>query len=95
MAALFEQARFGARAEAFPTGRRCRVFNLTTVEEPGATGTDCPVHFSLPLPDLRCDFYEVTDVTGARRSPASRSPGVIRSWPIAATRISRGGPCVS
>jgi len=63
-ARMFAQTRFGAHAEAFPTGRRCRVFDATTVEEPGATGTDWRVHFSLALPELRCDFYEVTDVTG-------------------------------
>jgi hypothetical protein len=63
-ARMFSQTRFGPRAEAFPSGRRCRAFDATTVEEPGATGTDWRVHFSLSLPDLRCDFYEVTDVTG-------------------------------
>jgi len=63
-ARMFGQTRFGPRAEAFPSGRRCRAFDATTVEEPGATGTDWRVHFSLALPELRCDFYEVTDVTG-------------------------------
>jgi hypothetical protein len=63
-ARMFSQTRFGPRAETFPSGRRFRAFDATTVEEPGATGTDWRVHFSLSLPDLRCDFYAVTDVTG-------------------------------
>ena len=79
-ARMFEQTRFGARAETFPPGRRCRVFDATTVEEPGATGTDWRVHFSLSLPDLRCDFYEVTDVTGGEtftRFPIARGDLVL------------------
>lgn len=63
-ARMFDQTRFGPRAAAFPSGRRFRAFDATTVEEPGATGTNWRVHFSLSLPDLRCDFYAVTDVTG-------------------------------
>lgn len=63
-ARMFGQTRFGPRAGMLPSGRRFRAFDATTVEEPGATGTDWRVHFSLSLPDLRCDFYEVTDVTG-------------------------------
>lgn len=63
-ARMFGQTRFSLPAGAFPRGRRFRAFDATTVEEPGATGTDWRVHFGLSLPDLRCDFYEVTDVTG-------------------------------
>lgn len=63
-AQMFGQTRFGPRPGTFPSGRRCRAFDATTVEEPGATGTDWRVHFGLSLPALRCDFYEVTDVTG-------------------------------
>lgn len=79
-ARMFEQTRFGLRADAFPTGRRCRVFDATTVEEPGATGTDWRVHFGLSLPDLRCDFYAVTDVRGGEtftRFPITRGDVVL------------------
>jgi hypothetical protein len=61
---MFEQTRFGTRIGAFASGRRFRAFDATTVEEPGATGTDWRVHFGLTLPDLRCDFFEVTDNKG-------------------------------
>jgi hypothetical protein len=44
------------------------------VSEPGSTGTDWRLHYSLTLNDLRCDFFEITDVTGGetwRRIPVS------------------------
>ncbi|MHB8784589.1 MAG: IS4 family transposase, partial [Desulfobacteria bacterium] len=44
--------------------RRLRAVDATTVQEPGATGTDWRVHYSISLPEMRCDFYEVTDDTG-------------------------------
>ena len=43
---------------------RVRVVDATTVEEPGATGTTWRVHFSLQLPSLACDFFEVTGADG-------------------------------
>lgn len=45
-------------------GRVLRVVDATTVEEPGATGTNWRVHFCLRLPTLECDFFEVTDAQG-------------------------------
>src|SRR5262249_25628913 len=38
--------------------------DATTVAEPGSTGTDWRVHYGITLPQMACDFYEVTDVTG-------------------------------
>jgi hypothetical protein len=61
---LFEAGR-GARVTVHaPGGRRLRAVDATTVEEPGATGTDWRVHYCLSLPEMRCDFYEVTDDKG-------------------------------
>jgi hypothetical protein len=45
-------------------GRQVRVVDATTVNEPGSTGTDWRVHYSLKLPSLECDFFEVTDPSG-------------------------------
>lgn len=56
-------------------GRVLRVVDATDVEEPGATGTDWRVHYTLRLPSLECDFFELTDVTGGetlRRLPVLR-----------------------
>ena len=62
---MFEESRFARIATTAPAGRRLRAVDATTVEEPGATGTDWRVHYCFSLPDLRCDFYELTDVRGA------------------------------
>lgn len=63
-ARMFGETRFGTRLDALSTGRRFRAVDATTISEPGATGTDWRVHFSVSLPDLRCDFFEVTDEKG-------------------------------
>lgn len=43
---------------------RLRAVDATTVEEPGATGTNWRVHYSLLMPSLTCDFFEITDQHG-------------------------------
>lgn len=71
---MFESSRFVRPARA-PAGRRLRVVDATTVEEPGATGTDYRVHFCVGLLDLRCDFFAVTDAHGVEtyeRVPVER-----------------------
>jgi hypothetical protein len=41
---------------------RCvRIVDATTVQEQGGAGTDWRVHYTLRLPDLSCDFFELTD----------------------------------
>jgi len=45
-------------------GRRWRVVDATTAQEPGATGIDWRVHYVVQLPTLTCDFVEVTGVRG-------------------------------
>jgi Transposase DDE domain len=55
--------------------RRIRVVDATTVEEQGGAGTDWRVHYTLCLPDLNCDFFELTDEHGGesyRRIPVKR-----------------------
>jgi hypothetical protein len=54
--------------------RRLRAVDATTVEEQGGAGTDWRVHYTLRLPDLSCDFFEVTDEHGGetyRRIPVA------------------------
>lgn len=75
---MFEASRFARVTAQAPEGRRLRAIDATTVQEPGATGTDWRVHYSICLPDMRCDFYEVTDDKGGetyRRFPVQ--PGDI------------------
>ncbi len=61
---MFERSRFSQATSLVPEGRRLRAVDATTVEEPGATGTDWRVHYSIRLPEMCCDFYELTDVRG-------------------------------
>lgn len=62
-ARLFASTRF-SRARIPAKGRRFRAVDATTIEEPGASGTDWRVHFALSLPELRCDFYSLTSKRG-------------------------------
>ena len=55
--------------------RRIRAVDATTVEEQGGAGTDWRIHYTLCLPDLSCDFFELTDEHGGetyRRIPVKR-----------------------
>ena len=52
--------------------RHLRAVDATTVEEQGGAGTDWRVHYTLRLPELSCDFFELTDEHGGetyRRIP--------------------------
>jgi len=42
-------------------GRPIRVLDSTDIQEPGPTGTDWRLHYCLRLPQLSCDFLELTD----------------------------------
>lgn len=55
--------------------RVVRAIDATVVSEPGSTGTDWRLHYGLRLADLRCDFFELTDVRGGetwKRVPVRR-----------------------
>ena len=41
-----------------------RLIDATTVKEPGQTGSQWRIHYSLQLPSLRCDFFKLTPVEG-------------------------------
>jgi len=44
--------------------RQIRIVDATTVEEQGGAGTDWRIHYTLCLPSLNCDFFELTDEHG-------------------------------
>jgi hypothetical protein len=46
------------------SGKRWRVMDATDVLEPGRTGSHWNLHYSLRLPDLACDHFEVSDQQG-------------------------------
>jgi len=46
---------------AWPGEYRVRAIDATDVREPGDTGTDWRIHYSIRIPELVCDHYELTD----------------------------------
>lgn len=60
---LSEQQRRLGRC-VWPSPYRVRVVDGTDVQEPGSTGSDWRIHYSIRLPELVCDHYEVTDKHG-------------------------------
>jgi len=47
-------------------GQPVRLLDATVVKEPGKTGSQWRIHYSLRLPSLECDFLELTPVKGPR-----------------------------
>jgi Transposase DDE domain len=45
-------------------GRPVRIVDATTVKEPGKTGGQWRIHYSLRLPTLECDHFDLTPVRG-------------------------------
>jgi hypothetical protein len=77
---MFAASRFSSPDLGLPAGYRLRAVDATTVEEPGATGTDWRVHYCIALPEMSCDFFELTDVRGTegyQRLPVERGDIVL------------------
>ena len=69
-----------ASPEFWQTPYRVRVLDATDIQEAGSTGTDWRIHYSLRLPQLCCDFFELTDPKGAeslRRLPVEKGDLVL------------------
>lgn len=45
-------------------GFQVRLFDATTVKEPGKTGSLWRIHYSVTLPTLNCDFFKLTETKG-------------------------------
>lgn len=54
----------GVSLEPALKGRPVRVLDATTVKEPGKTGSQWRIHYSLRLPTLECDHFQVTAARG-------------------------------
>jgi hypothetical protein len=59
---LAQQMRGAADLPMEVTGRRVRAVDATSVHEPGSTGTDWKIHYAVNLADLRCDYFQLTDM---------------------------------
>lgn len=47
-----------------PSGRNVRLLDGTLVQEPGRTGSSWRIHYSLQIPSVRCDHFELTSTKG-------------------------------
>lgn len=54
----------GVVMRAGPLGRRVRILDGTMVKEPGRTGSQFRLHYSLQVPSMRCDHFALTAVRG-------------------------------
>ena len=54
----------GVNLEPALQGRPVRLVDATTVKEPGKTGGQWRIHYSLRLPALECDHFELTPARG-------------------------------
>jgi hypothetical protein len=63
---LNEQQRWlGRRQPDWP--QRVRIIDATNIRESGSSGTDLRLHYALCLPDLNCDYFELTDAQGGEK----------------------------
>jgi len=64
--------------------RTVRIVDATIVKEPGKTGSEWRILYSLRLPELECDFFELTGTTGAGSGESfSRIPAAPRDLLLA------------
>jgi hypothetical protein len=61
---LAEQTRYQFGMMPPEADRKLRAVDATTICEPGQTGSLWRIHYSMDLRNLRCDFFQLTDVHG-------------------------------
>jgi hypothetical protein len=54
----------GVNLEPALKGRPVRLVDATVVREPGKTGGQWRIHYSMRLPSLECDYFDLTPVQG-------------------------------
>jgi hypothetical protein len=54
----------GVRLEPALKGQPVRLVDATVVKEPGKTGSQWRIHYSIRLPSLECDHFDLTPVKG-------------------------------
>lgn len=78
---LLEEQRRRLGLQRWPWKRRLRVIDATNIQEPGTSGTKLRLHYSIQLPTLACDHYELTDIHGGEKlGRFSLAPG---QWVLA------------
>jgi hypothetical protein len=61
---MLEGTVYRPRLSSLPQGRKVRAVDGSSITEPGDTGSAWRLHYTLSLPSLLCDFFEVTDNKG-------------------------------
>lgn len=64
---LLEQVPPRLAPAGWPSGYRFRLIDATTVKEPGPKGRTWRLHYSVRLPELDCDHFELTDLRAGER----------------------------
>jgi len=62
----FQRARLKEK-HPWPKGWAVRLIDATDVQEPGSTGTAWRIHYSLSMPEMICDHFEITDAKGGEK----------------------------
>lgn len=62
----------GCSAPAAKPGVNLRIVDGTIVKEPGKTGSQWRIHFSLQLPSLECDYFKLLPTEGVGRGETFR-----------------------
>ena len=62
----YQQSRLG-EGTLWPREWQMRLIDATDVQEPGSTGTAWRVHYSLRMPHMVCDHFEITDTKGGEK----------------------------
>jgi hypothetical protein len=64
---LLSEQRRQLKLRSWPWKGSLRAIDATDVQEPGSTGSNWRVHYSLRLPEMVCDHYELTDAKGGEK----------------------------
>lgn len=81
--ALFEERGI---TPAIATERNLRMVDATIIKEPGPTGTQWRIHYSLCWPTLRCDYFKLSAVEGEGTGESLRQFPIARGEHILADR---------
>jgi hypothetical protein len=64
---LSEQQRLYGQEGWAKWPQKIRVIDATDILEPGSSGTDLRLHYALRLPELSCDYFELSDARGGEK----------------------------
>jgi hypothetical protein len=53
--------------QVWPDGWKVGLIDATDIQEPGSTGTSWRIHYSLSMPNMVCDHYEITNTKGGEK----------------------------